>query len=445
MRFYGRTEEIATLQHFWNVVQTRKTAQMVSVFGRRRVGKTTLIRKAFENETAPVLSFMVQDRSEASTAQAWTQAVCRTFNIPYAPTFTKAADVIAFAMSLAKTQPAVFIIDECQAFNRWAPAFWSELQNVWDRQRDESPLLLVMSGSIVSAMEDIFGNASRPLFGRTSGQIEVRPFAPSVIRQIMADENPEASSMDLLTVYAMTGGVAEYLRLLAENAALSQKTSVRFLFSGPGAWLRSEGAIYLANEYRSQAPDYNEILHAVAAGATQWSQIEERVGHDINSYMTKLEQFRILERVRPIFSEPTARKARYRIADPYLKFWLTFVDQIDLRDLANNSRWDELITRCEAGLPTYLGRTLERWFQAKLLEDGPWSPVASWWDRKSDNDIDIVAVNESKKELLLGEVKTNSKKYSRNLLSLRAAQFLKTHPKFSDWTLTLRGFFPEDM
>lgn len=445
MRFYGRTEEIATLQHFWNVVQTRKTAQMVSVFGRRRVGKTTLIRKAFENETAPVLSFMVQDRSEASTAQAWTQAVCRTFNTPYAPTFTKAADVIAFAMSLAKTQPAVFIIDECQAFNRWAPAFWSELQNVWDRQRDESPLLLVMSGSIVSAMEDIFGNASRPLFGRTSGQIEVRPFAPSVIRQIMADENPEASPMDLLTVYAMTGGVAEYLRLLAENAALSQKTAVRFLFSGPGAWLRSEGAIYLANEYRSQAPDYNEILHAVAAGATQWSQIEERVGHDINSYMTKLEQFRILERVRPIFSEPTARKARYRIADPYLKFWLTFVDQIDLRDLANNSRWDELITRCEAGLPTYLGRTLERWFQAKLLEDGPWSPVASWWDRKSDNDIDIVAVNESKKELLLGEVKSNSKKYSRNLLSLRAVQFLKTHPKFSDWTLTLRGFFPEDM
>ena len=445
MRFYGRTEEIATLQHFWNVVQTRKTAQMVSVFGRRRVGKTTLIRKAFENETAPVLSFMVQDRSEASTAQAWTQAVCRTFNIPYAPTFTKAADVIAFAMSLAKTQPAVFIIDECQAFNRWAPAFWSELQNVWDRQRDESPLLLVMSGSIVSAMEDIFGNASRPLFGRTSGQIEVRPFAPSVIRQIMADENPEASPMNLLTVYAMTGGVAEYLRLLAENAALSQKTAVRFLFSGPGAWLRSEGAIYLANEYRSQAPDYNEILHTVAAGATQWSQIEERVGHDINSYMTKLEQFRILERVRPIFSEPTARKARYRIADPYLKFWLTFVDQIDLRDLANNSRWNELITRCEAGLPTYLGRTLERWFQAKLLEDGPWSPVASWWDRKSDNDIDIVAVNESKKELLLGEVKTNSKKYSRNLLSLRAAQFLKTHPKFSDWTLTLRGFFPEDM
>ena len=68
MRFYGRTEEIATLRRFWSVVQNRKTAQMVSVFGRRRVGKTTLIRKAFENETAPVLSFMVQDRSEASTA-----------------------------------------------------------------------------------------------------------------------------------------------------------------------------------------------------------------------------------------------------------------------------------------------------------------------------------------------------------------------------------------
>ena len=357
MRFYGRTEEIATLRHFWSVVQNRKTAQMVSVFGRRRVGKTTLIRKAFENETAPVLSFMVQDRSEASTAQTWTQAVCRAFDVPYTPTFTKAADVIAFAMSLAKTKPAVFIIDECQAFNRWAPAFWSELQGVWDRLRDDSPLLLVMSGSIVSAMEDIFGNASKPLFGRTSGQIEVRAFTPSVIRQVVTDENPAAAPMDLLTVYAITGGVAEYLRLLVENDALTQKAAVRFLFSGPGAWLRSEGAIYLANEYRSHAPDYNEILHAVAAGATQWSQIEERVGSDIRSYMTKLEQFRILERVRPIFAEPTARKARYRIADPYLKFWLTFVDPIELRDLANNDRWDELVARCESGLPTYLERT----------------------------------------------------------------------------------------
>ena len=445
MRFYGRQEEIATLQHFWSVVQNKHVSQMVNVFGRRRVGKTTLIRRAFEDESAPVLSFMVQDRSETSTAQAWTQAVCHAFSVPYVPTFRRAADVISFAMSLSETRPCIFIVDECQAFNRWAPDFWAQLQSVWDKQRDKSQLLLILSGSVISAMKTIFGDASEPLFGRCSGQLEVFPFTPSVIRQIVTDENPSATPSDLLMVYALTGGVAEYIKLLAENDALSHDGAVKFLFSGPGAWLRSEGAIYLANEYRANATDYSEILHAIAQGATKWSQIEDRVGREINGFMGKLEKFHIIERVHPLFDAPTSRQARYRICDPYLKFWLTFVAPIDRQDLANNNRWSELISLCEAGLPAYLGRTLETWFHAKLLEEGPWSPVGSWWDRKSDNDIDVVAVDSGTKKLLLGEVKLNPKKYNENLLRLRAAEFLRVNRKFADWTVQLRAFTPDDM
>ncbi len=445
MRFYGREEEIATLRHFWNIVKTKHVSQMVNVFGRRRVGKTTLIQRAFEGESAPVLSFMVQDRSETSTAEAWTQAVCRAFSVPYTPTFRRAADVIAFAMSLSQTRPCIFIIDECQAFNRWAPDFWAQLQSVWDKQRDQSQLLLIMSGSVISAMKTIFGDASEPLFGRCSGQLEVLPFRPSIIRQIVVDENPAATPLDLLTVYAMTGGVAEYLKLLATNNSLSRDGAIKFLFSGPGAWLRSEGAIYLANEYRANATDYNEILHAIAQGATKWSQIEDRVGREINNFMGKLEKFRIIERVHPLFAAPSSRQARYQICDPYLKFWLTFVDPIDRQDLANNNRWSELISLCEAELSTYLGRTLETWFRAKLLENGPWSPVGSWWDRKSDNDIDIVAVDSNSQKLLLGEVKLNPKKYNENLLHLRAAEFLRSNPKFSLWTIECRGFTPNDI
>ncbi len=445
MRFYGRVEEIATLRHFWNIVQTKHMSQMINVFGRRRVGKTTLIQRAFENESAPVLSFMVQDRSEASTAEAWTQAVCRAFQVPYAPTFLRAADVISFAMSLSQTRPCIFVIDECQAFNRWAPDFWAQLQSVWDKQRDESQLLLIMSGSVISAMKTIFGDASEPLFGRCSGQLEVFPFSPSIIRQIVTEENPSATPVDLLTVYALTGGVAEYLKLLATNDSLSRNGAIKFLFSGPGAWLRSEGAIYLANEYRANATDYSEILHAIVQGATKWSQIEERVGREINGFMRKLEKFHIIERVHPLFAAPSSRQARYRICDPYLKFWLTFVDPIDRQDLANNNRWNELISLCEADLSTYLGRTLETWFRTKLLEEGPWSPVGCWWDRKSDNDIDVVAVDSNSKKILLGEVKLNPKKYSENLLRLRASEFLRANPKFSDWAVECRGFSPDDM
>ena len=445
MRFYGRTEEIRALRHFLDTTKSTGTAQLVNVMGRRRVGKTTLIAKSFENIDVPVFSFTVQERAEEATTKAWLDELCRVYHPEFVPEVHDLPSVISFAMTLAQQRPCVFVIDECQDIERVSHGFWSRLQAIWDKKKNSSRMLLVMSGSIISAMEEIFGDASKPMYGRASCRIEVMPFAPSVMHEIMLDEEPGHQPLDLLTIFAMTGGVAAYLELLAAQKALTAKRAVRFLFSIEGGWLRAEGNVYLANEFQRKTSTYKEILHAIADGRTKWSEIQDRIEEKIPTYLDRLETFRLIERHFPILEKAAPRRSRYRIADPYLRFWFTFVDPIRMTDLAAFHRWDELVRLCEANLPQFLGRTLEQWHRAVYLESGRWSPVGAWWDAKGSNELDLVAINDEDHRIVFGEAKLNADKYDEIKLRLKAAAFLEKHRKFAEYSQSYVGLFPENM
>ena len=445
MRFYGRIEEINALKHFFEIARTSHTSQLVNVLGRRRVGKTTLIAKAFENCTSPVFSFVVQERSEETTAAAWLDAIIQTYHPEFIPNCKTIDEVLSFAMTLSKEKPCVFIIDECQELNKVAPGFWSRLQAVWDKKKDSSQMLLVMSGSIISAMEQIFGDHSQPMYGRASCRIDVMPFTPSTIKQIMLEEAGDFQAKDLLTVYALTGGVAAYVELLAKQNALSASKAIRFLFSIEGGWLRAEGNVYLANEFQRKFAVYKEILHAIATGDTKWNEIQDRIPENINSYLRRLEEFRLIERVFPILEEFSARKSRYRIADPYMRFWLTFVDTIQMTDLAAYHHWDKLIKLCEDALPQFLGKTLEQWFISSYLESGMWTRVGSWWDRRGHHEIDLIAIDDINKKIVFGEAKLNSEKYDERKLEQSSQAFLIEHKKYAQYQAKLVSLCPQKM
>lgn len=98
-----------------------------------------------------------------------------------------------------------------------------------------------------------------------------------MVKAIVYAEYPQATAMDVLAVYSITGGVATYIEILAEAQALSVDAAMGLICSARGMWLRAEGEIYLANEFRSEAVVYNEILHSIANGATKWNEILDRV------------------------------------------------------------------------------------------------------------------------------------------------------------------------
>ena len=218
MRFYGRSEELANLRGYLEVVRKKAVSKMVSVVGRRRVGKTTLILKAFEEEkkAIPVFYFFVERQVVAEELiQSWVSQICQAYEIPFRPAVSSLSDVIRFLMSASRNRECVCILDECQEIDAIDSHFWTQLQKIWDLNKSESKVLLVMSGSILSAMARIFEDPGEPLYGRLSCLIRLKAFTPSVVKKIVLTENKEATARDLLFLYALTGGVAEYLTLLS--------------------------------------------------------------------------------------------------------------------------------------------------------------------------------------------------------------------------------------
>ncbi len=451
MRFYGREEELHALRNYLQIVQTKSISQMVTVIGRRRVGKTTLILKAFENarNTVPVFYFFVERRtSEAELVASWLAEVCRTYDVEFPPAITTVAELVNYLMSLSRQRECVCIIDECQDFNLVAPRVWSQLQKVWDLKKEQSRLLLVMSGSILSAMEQIFGDNSQPLYGRPSGLIDVKPFTPAVIKEIVHTENPAATNADLLAVYSLTGGVAQYLSLLAESDRLNTEGMLDYVFSVAGAWLRYEGDIYLSNEFRAEAQTYFEILRAIANGATKWAEIEDRVNaaSQLAPYLSRLERFGIIRRIKPLFNEDDKKKnTKYAICDQYFLFWLTFITPADPRRLIEAGNWEGAKNYCRANLSQFLGRSLERWFLSSYLANAQWESVGGWWDKQGINEIDVVAVSRSAQKIEIAEVKLNSKKYDEVKVRMKAEAFLQANKSLQNFDLSIRGLSADDM
>ena len=128
-----------------------------------------------------------------------------------------------------------------------------------------------------------------------------------------------------------------------------------------------------------------------------------------------------------------------------MRFWLTFVDTIQMTDLAAYHHWDKLIKLCEDALPQFLGKTLEQWFISSYLESGMWTRVGSWWDRRGHHEIDLIAIDDINKKIVFGEAKLNSEKYDERKLEQSSQAFLIEHKKYAQYQAKLVSLCPQKM
>lgn len=449
MRFYGREEEIALLQDCWTVVLTNQVAQMVTVMGRSRVGKTTLILKAFVGlqKEVPVFYFFAhQHVTQKALVSTWLAEICAVYRTDVSPAIETVGGLLKYLMSLAKVKPCVCIFDECQAFERIDPNIWSQIQKVWDLNKNQTPMLLVMSGT-ERGTKAIFYDYQQPLYGRPSYQLLVKAFTPQVVKTIVYAEYPQATAMDVLAVYSITGGVATYIEILAEAQALSMDAAMAFICSAQGMCLRTEGEIYLANAFPSEAVTYHEILGALADGKDRWRDLLESVetASQLSPYLNRLERFGIIEKLQPIFEGGLRKNSKYRIVDQYLLFWLSLIAPLAPKSMAEAGNWSGLLRYMKERFPQFFGRSLERWFIEAYRHAHQWEVVDGWWDKQGSNEIDLVAVDTSKKIIEFAEVKLNPQKYDDRRLHMKAAAFLEKHSKFKSYDITIRGLSPEDI
>lgn len=331
-------------------------------------------------------------------------------------------------MELSQTKNFTLVIDEFQEFNTVNPSVYSEMQNIWDRNKRTSKINLILCGSIYSLMSKIFEHAKEPLFGRATARIHVKAFTISTLKEILADYRPNYSNDDLLAFYLVTGGVAKYVELLIEAKALSFKSIINTVLSENSLFL-DEGKNVLIDEFGKEYGNYFSILSLIASSKTSRVEIESIMEMPVGGFLDRLEnEFSLITKVRPIFSKPGSRSVKYRINDNFLNFWFRFIYKYrSTVEIGNLDYLKEIIKR---DYSTYSGAILEKYFIEKMVEEGIYSNIGTYWEKGNINEIDIVAINDIEKSAIIAKVKRKKENINLESVKSKAKNLLTGLPNY---------------
>lgn len=226
MRFYNRTEEIALLEE---ITQTSKEyAQMTFMIGRRRIGKTSLLLHKFKEKE--FLYFFVAKKSEALLCAEFVEEIKQKLNIPIYGKISNFKDLFELIMDISKTRSFTIVIDEFQEFHTINPSIYSEMQKIWDKNKDESKINLFLCGSNYSMMTKIFEDSKEPLFGRATKRIHLAAFDIPTLHEILKEHSGSYTAEDLFYFYLFTGGVAKYVEIFIHEKAYTLNKMLDVIF-----------------------------------------------------------------------------------------------------------------------------------------------------------------------------------------------------------------------
>lgn len=440
--FFGRVKELALMRNLLNQ-SARDGSRMLVVTGRRRVGKTALIAQAFSNQ-AGSLFFYFYVNSELSEKRNielfWEMNNQKISNIGhYLQSPATFSDLFKLLLELSKIKPIVFVMDEFQNVERINSAFLGDIQRQWDISRKETKMLFVVSGSVASAMRSIFQNGQAPLFARQDAMIHLQPFPIKVLQEIICTYNPHYTAEDLLALFAITGGVAQYVKVLMQNQAATKEEMINTAISN-GLFL-SEGQLMLISEFKNNYSVNFEILERLANGATDRNELVSAFPQiDISAHLKRLEEFyRLIVRNEPIAMPVRYKKVRYKLNDQFLKFWFKFI--FPYKSMIESGYTARIIERAQQIFPDYSGRVLEELVIESALESEKFTAVGQWWDKKGENEIDLICIDDIEKRIVFGEIKRNPDKINLSVLEEKKHVFLnQCANKYRSYQPTVKGF-----
>lgn len=439
MKFFDRTKEIASLREIREMA--KNNAQFTVVTGRRRIGKTFLIWKAYEDE--PILYFFVTRKAESDLCEDYRLEIENKLGIPTIGRTEHFADIFEFLMKLSIEHPITLFIDEFQEFFRVNKSVYSDMQRIWDMYSQKAHINLIVCGSIYSMMTKIFKDKKEPLYNRHTRLMTVRPFTPAVLKEILTDYNTSYTAEDLLALYSFTGGVAKYVQLLIDAGATTKERMLDQIVKGDSIFL-GEGKAILIEEFGKDYGIYFSILSAIARGKTSRSEIENVVGREIGGYLTKLEnEYEVIAKKQPLFEKSSTKNVRYTIEDNFFMFWFRFIYKYSY--MLEIENYESLKTIINRDYETFSGLMLERYFRRVLIEHQIYTRIGGWWDCKGENEIDIVAENELNNKATFFEIKRKSANIDMEVLKQKAAAFLRATGEFKGYDISYKDLSMEDM
>ena len=403
--FVDRQPELAFLNNLLER-QHPGPAQMALLYGRRRVGKTSLLLHWSAQAGIPA-TYWSAEKEPAALQRRKLYATLLNMPVNRAPIFESWADIWNAAAELIGEQKRILILDELPYAAEADPAMLSALQHAWDHHFKNSNLILVLCGSQVHTMETLLSHQS-PLFGRMTGQWHLQPLSFSSLREFLPDWSVE----ERVAAYAIVGGIPAYLEWLDPNRNLTQ--NIREVMLSPGSMFVAEPTFLLYDEVR-EPNIYLAVLKAIGQGAHTLNDISNAslIGKaHLSSYLRRLQELYLVERrlpaTVPIRSLRKSRMGRYHLSDPYFRFYFRFL--APFHDTLTFDP-DRVLAQVKDGLRAFVGQTaFEHLSREWVIEQGrkgqlPFEPevVGSHWSASVQ--VDVVAINWHEKQILLGECK----------------------------------------
>lgn len=389
--FLCREKELAKM----NKRYRSDNMECIIIYGRRRVGKTALIKEFSKDK--PTVFFPALRSNARENLEALSKAIY-CFKNPEAieaPVYASFDAAFSEITRLAKTQRIVFVIDELPYLVKADPSITSRLQHLLDHDWSDSKLFLILCGSSMSFMEKRVLSEKSPLFGRRTAQFKLMPLTYLDAARF----HPELSPAENALIYGITGGIPHYINKL--NVRGSIKDALLENLFDPSSYLFEEPENLLKQELREPAI-YNSIISAIAGGATRLNQIADKTGNETSvctKYLKSLSDLGIVQKKQPIIQKST-KKTTYYISDNFFRFWYRFVPGNMLSISAG--RMDRMYDAAVGSyLSSYMGLVFEdicRQYLTYYAPDLPFNlqDIGEWWgpdpEQKKEVQVDIVAL-----------------------------------------------------
>ncbi len=427
-KFVDRQDELSYLEKDYN----SGLFKFVSVIGRRRVGKTRLVEEFIKKKNNAVY-FLVQEMNDQELRLSIAERLHRELNLSFIGT-PSWETIFGELFKASESLRIILILDEFQRFlniNRSVPSI---LQGAIDKHARKSKLFLIVMGSSIGMMHKLFDYTSA-LYGRRSGQLNIQPLHPSHLREWF----PGTPLERIIEIYAVFGGTPKYLEDVdskqtiienIENKILSKKS---ILYSEPEILIKTE---------LPESTTYFNILKLISEGKTRPSEIAGSLTikqTSLSYFLNVLEKdMELIKREVPATEKrERSKKAIYKTSDNFFRFWFRYVYPCKSDIEIDNTK--PVVEKIARELNSFIGYSFEEMCKMTLLKFDDYTPfelsrVGTWWGFHREDgirkelEIDIVALNEEKKEILFCECKWQEKVDAKKVLAE-----LKEKSKYVQW------------
>ena len=418
--FVGRHQELEQL----NQAYQENDFQFTVIYGRRRIGKTSLINEFLKDKKA--IYYVALEENAEDNLKRFSDAISIFKNTDQGgkEKFANFEECFKEITRLAQKQRVILVIDEFPYLAKAYPTISSMLQSYIDHEFKETNLFLILCGSSMSFMERQVLGYQSPLYGRRTLALKLEPFKLSEAHEML----PKLSKEDAFIINTVCGGVPQYLSYMSDSMSVADNIKKNFLTKS--GRLFDEPNNLLQQELRDPT-NYNSIINAIASGASKHSKIAQSAHLQtgpLTTYLNNLIDLGIVEKKLPVTEQKKSRSKNivYRICDGMFRFWYTFVGK--QTDLIERGLTDLAWAKVQKNLSDFMGPEFEKYSQDFMwsqdmnekIVPNPFIHLGNWWgtDKRTHQqvELDIVGFSDDERDGYFGECKWKNELISRSVL-----------------------------